>query len=218
MATREQIPTLAGELVKHQSGFNALSTADAQAAILDMPAFIDRACNAWAHRNTAPQVQETESYLKLISGAETLTIDACEDSPMTGATDVFDDWIDPDFENYECDSVGQATPVTNVQVYEMINDGDFKTIYFFNGMCDNLNTMCLTKGQIKNFVKKYRNWLRTDGYGTFFLFKANNQFFVAVARFASSGLSVGVSHFSRDDVWDAEYRHRFVLPQLNLGN
>lgn len=154
--------------------------------------------------------------LKLISGAETLTIDACEDSPMTGATYVFNGWIDPDFENYECDGVGQPTSDTNVQVYEMIKDGDFKTIY--NGMGDNLDLMCLTKGQIKSFVKKYREWLRTDGYGTFFLFKANNRFFVARVLFGSARLRVSVFHFSSDVVWYAECRHRFVFPQLNLGS
>ncbi len=152
--------------------------------------------------------------LKLISGAETLTIDACEDSAMTGATDVFDGWIDPDFENYECDGVGQPTSATNVQVHEMIKDGDFKTIY--NGMGDNLDLMCLTKGQIKSFVKKYREWLRTDGYGTFFLFKANNRFFVADVHFGSGRLKVYVDHFSDGYVWGAGDRRRFVFPQLNL--
>ncbi len=85
-------------------------------------------------------------------------------------------------------------------------------------MGENLDLMCLTKGQIKGFVKKYRNWLRTDGYGTFFLFKANNQFFVAFVGFDSGGLRVYVGRFSDGYVWFTGYRLLFVIPQLNLGN
>lgn len=55
MATKEQIPTLAGEMVKNQGGFKALSTDDAQSAILDMPAFISCACLAWKNRNMPSQ-------------------------------------------------------------------------------------------------------------------------------------------------------------------
>jgi hypothetical protein len=51
MATKKQIPVLAGEITKNQECFNALSEADAQAAILDMPSFIAMACVAWTNRN-----------------------------------------------------------------------------------------------------------------------------------------------------------------------
>jgi hypothetical protein len=100
----------------------------------------------------------------------------------------------------------------NVQVYEMIKDGTFEKIY---GRFDNnLDTMCLTQGQIIGFVKKYRNWLRTDGYGTFFLFKVGTEFFVANVFFGSGGLYVHVYRSSHVSVWSADDRHRFVLPQL----
>jgi hypothetical protein len=211
MAKREQIPTLVGEMVKHQVGFNALSTKNAQAAILDMPAFIACACEAWTNRTQIqePKVQETKGYLKLISGAETLTLDACEDSLISGSTEIFDGGIDPDFENYGCNVIGSSTGPTNVQVHEMVVDGTFDKIYASQGR--ELDSMCLTKGQIKSFVKKYRNWLRTDGYGTFFLFKVGAEFFVARVRFDSGRLRVRVFRFSGGNVWYADYRHRFVI-------
>lgn len=154
--------------------------------------------------------------LKLISGAEMLTLDACEDSLISGSTEIFDGWIDSDFENYGCNVTGPSTGPTNVQVHEMVEDGTFEKIYSSQGR--ELDSMCLTQGQIKNFIKKYCNWLRTDGYGTFFLFKANNQFFVAGVCFDSSRLVVNVRRLSFDYVWRADFRRRFVLPQLNLGN
>ena len=95
MATREQIPTLAGELVKHQSGFKALSTKDAQTAILDMPAFLKCACEAWTNRNT--QVQKSEEYLKLISGGEALLLDSTDGAQFIGLSDaIFNGGIDVD--------------------------------------------------------------------------------------------------------------------------
>lgn len=154
--------------------------------------------------------------LKLISGAETLTLDACEDSLISGSTKIFNSWIDPDFRNYGCNVTGQSTQAMNVQVHEIVENGTFEKIYASQGR--ELDSMCLTQGQIKNFVKKYRKWLRTDGYGTFFLFKANNRFFVARVCFDSGGLWVYVRHLSHDYVWNADLRHRFVIPQLNLGS
>jgi hypothetical protein len=215
MATREQIPALAGELVKHQAGFSALSTADAQAAILDIPAFIARACEAWANRAVV-QVQETEGCLRLISGAETLTLDPTDGTEhISGRNDVFTGWIDPDFGNYGCNVIGQPSKVANVQVCEMIKSGDFRKIY--GGLGDNLDAMCLTQGQIVLFVTKYPQWLRADGYGTFFLFKVRNEFFVADVDVYSDSLDAGVSRFSHGSVWDADDRPRFVIPQLTPG-
>jgi hypothetical protein len=53
MATKKQIPTLAGEMVKNQEGLNVLSEQDAQDAILDTPSFLALACEAWKNRNVS---------------------------------------------------------------------------------------------------------------------------------------------------------------------
>jgi hypothetical protein len=104
-----------------------------------------------------------------------------------------------------------GTEEITVQVHEMIKGGDFKTIY--DSMSDNLDALCLSQGQIKSFVKKYRNWLRADGYGTFFLFKAGAKFFVVSVHFRSVKCEVHISHFLNDQAWSSENRLRFVLPQ-----
>lgn len=85
----------------------------------------------------------------------------------------------------------------------------------FGSLSSDLDVLCLTQSQILNFVAKHKSWLRTDGYATFFLFKANNQFFVASGSFDGDGsLGVRVYRFEDDDVWDADYRRRVVVPQL----
>ena len=155
-------------------------------------------------------------FLKLISGNETLVIDNCDGSEgLANASDLFA-WIDSDFRNYGADQKGQATGETSVRVHEMTRNATFSQM--FVSLNADMEKICLTPHQIKKFVKKYRNWLRIDGYATFFLFKLNNQFFVAGVSFDSDGkLRVYVDRFERDNVWRAEDRRRVVVPQLDVA-
>lgn len=156
--------------------------------------------------------------VKLISGAETLELDETDGkATIAKAKDTFPGWIDPDFKEYGYDVKSEPTKKTQVSVHEMIKDGTFAQI--FGGMSDDLNSLCLTQPQIIQFVQKHRKWLRTEGYGTFFLFKVGIEFFVANVSFSDDGqLEVYVNRFSHDSVWHAEYRHRIVIPQLALAN
>jgi len=128
------------------------------------------------------------------------------------ATDVFG-YIDSDFKHYGCDEVGQPAKETEVQVYEMAMDGTFTEI--FGELSSDLDKLCLTQSQIKKFVQNHRDVLRKEGYGTFFLFKVGNEFFVAhVYLHDVGGLRVFVHRFSHGYVWYAGHRHRLVVPQL----
>lgn len=156
--------------------------------------------------------------VKLISGAETLELDETDGKEtIAKAKDTFPGWIDGDFKEYGCDVKSEPTKKTQVTVHEMIKDGTFAQI--FGGMSDDLDSLCLTQPQITQFVQKHRKWLRTDGYGTFFLFKVGEEFFVAYVIFDDDGqLWVFASRFSYDDVWSAESGHRLVVPQLALAH
>lgn len=153
--------------------------------------------------------------LKLILADKEISISAVDGKEtLAGAKDVFA-YIDSDFKNYGCDVSGAPSRDTKVQAYEMIKDGTFKEL--FGGFGENLDRLCLTQSQIKSFVKNHADSLRTDGYGTFFLFKVGEKYFVAYVSRRSDGWHVHVyplSHFGDDDVWDAERRHRIVVPQL----
>ncbi len=152
-------------------------------------------------------------YLKLLSGAETLMLDALDGKEtLATAKEVFPSGIDGDFKNWGTNKAGIATKETSVDVHELVKDGTFAQM--FGSLGTDLDKLCLTQAQIKNFCKKHPNWLRKDGYATFFLFKVEDQFFVADVRVNSDGLYVYVLRFEDAYVWIAERSHRMVVPQL----
>jgi len=151
--------------------------------------------------------------LRLLSAGETISIPACDGTcSLAQAKDVFKSGIDPDFKNWGLDQTGKSTEETQVQVHELVENVTFAKIFGFLG--SDLDKLCLTQHQIKTFCEKHSNWLRTDGYATHFLFKENNEFFVAGVRVLSDSLRVRVRRFEDDNVWNADYHHRVVVPQL----
>jgi hypothetical protein len=166
-----------------------------------------------ALEHTKPANLSVGELLRLISGNQVLVLDATKgNETFSDAKDVFD-YIDPDFKNWDADGAGQSTSETPIEVYEMAKNGTFSQM--FSSLCSDVRRLCFTPGQVKNFVRKYRGWLRTEGYGTFFLFEANGHFFVALVLFHSAeSLDVRVDRFGGDDVWRAEGRRRVVVPQL----
>lgn len=152
-------------------------------------------------------------FLRLISGNESLVLDSADGKEiLADAKEIFA-YIDPDFIKYGADEEGSSTKETPVAVYELVKDTAFSQM--FGSLSSDLNNLCLTQAQIKSFAKNYRNWLRTDGYATFFLFKSHNQFFVAIVLVSSVvRLRVRVFRFEDSGVWCAGLRHRLVVPQL----
>lgn len=163
--------------------------------------------------------QKSNPYLRLISGGQTVSISACKggkNANIYHAKKTFSGYIDLDFKKYGCDTPQPATEKTDVDVYEMYKkDADFSTL--FGSLSGDLKSLAFTsQEQIKKFAQENKEWLRKDGYGTFFLFteKINSEekIFVAHVRFNSDVLRVDVYHVSRDSVWDASYAHRVVVP------
>lgn len=136
---------------------------------------------------------------------------------LAEASKLFPGWLDPDFKNYGTNVPGLATKETPVEVYEMVEDGDFKRI--FGGFNVSLDQLCLTQHQIKAFVQDHRDKLRTDGYATFFLFKVGSEFFVARVDVDDDGrLGACVDRVSIGHVWCAVHRRRLVVPQVSTLN
>jgi len=210
----QQRNKMLGVLAENLGLFKDLPTIDGQFIIQNPKEAISLIKRAVKDRHkTVGIVSETE-YLKLIPGAEALVIDQCDGARVIAdASDVFTGYIDSDFRGYKADEIGVATPDTPVNVFELTKNGVFSNI-FGSFSIDN-DKLCLTQDQIIGFVKKHRNWLREDGYATFFMFKSHNNFFVADVDFNSDGqLSVRVYRLENDFVWDAGLRYRFVVPQL----
>ncbi len=156
-----------------------------------------------------------EVILKLISGDEVLKLDCLNGKEtIADSKNVFSS-IDKDFKNYGANKTSTATKELIVEVYEMAKDTTFTQM--FRSLNSDLGKLCLTQHQILNFVQKHRNWLRTEGYATLFLFKAGDQFFIALMRFDITGLLfVFVDFLECERVWNATIRYRIVAPQLPL--
>ena len=151
-------------------------------------------------------------FLKLISANETLILDECDGTETLAMAKNTFKWIDPDLKNWDTDKKGPATGKTPIQVFEITKDAT--SAEMFDSLSSDKKKLCLTQHQIKNFVRKHRNWLRTDGYATSFLFEENNDFFVARVFVFPGGLFVYVLRFEYSPVWNAVFRPRFVVPQL----
>jgi len=163
---------------------------------------------------TTKLVESISGYLRLISGAESITLDPTDgNETIAQAKDLFTAGIDADFRNYGCDVASDPSGPTSVTVHEMVKDGDFRAI--FGSLSEKLDTLCLKQTQIIQFVQKHRKWLRTEGYATFFLFKVGDEFFVARVYVNSvDRLLVHVLRFMHGHVWAAKSRFRVVVPQL----
>lgn len=159
------------------------------------------------------QKQKENQFLKLISGDKSLVLDAIKGTEILAEAKEMFKYIDSDFRNWKADEKGPATKETAVHVYEMAQDATFSQM--FGSLSSDLRKPCLTQAQIKNFVRKYREWLRTGGWATFFLFESNKELFVAHVDVLSDGLLwVDVRRFEYSYVWSAEGRYRLVVPQL----
>lgn len=128
---------------------------------------------------------------------------------IMSSSDVFTGWIDSDFRNYGLTEDREAQK-TKVAVHDLKEVGTFKEI--FGSLTDNLESLVMTQGQVIEFAKTIK---KTDLYDYFFLLKGTTgEFFVARVIVRAGRLEARVHRLSGDDVWNAEGRHRIVVPQL----
>lgn len=168
--------------------------------------------------------QKKSAYLRLISGEETISISACaggETANLAHAQKTFKGFVDSDFKSWGLNKPQPATKKINVDVYEMYNkDGDFKTI--FGSLSTDFKSLAFeSQEQIEKFCQENKKWLRTDGYGTFFLFTeevdGEDKVFVASVIWHAGKLLVYVNHLSYDNVWNASDAHRVVTPATKIS-
>ncbi len=153
-------------------------------------------------------------FTRVVSLCEGLLLDPVGGAEVLAhASDIFV-YIDEDFRKWGADKPGPEMPEMPVSVYEMASDATFAQV--FGSLAEDVRKLCLTQAQVKNFVRKHYDWLRTNGYETYFLFESNEQFFIAgVQVYSGFRLKVNVYRFGYSYVWYARYRRRVVVPQLN---
>jgi hypothetical protein len=145
---------------------------------------------------------------------EVITIGACDGSRfISTATRTFSIGVDKEFARWDLDKRRSATLATNVSVYEQIERVTF--VQMFGSLNSHFDKLAFTQDQIIEFCEKHRSRLRKDGYSTFFLFKEDDQFFVARVNEFTNGLYAIFYRLDYGDAWSAGYRYRVVVPQLN---
>lgn len=127
------------------------------------------------------------TILRSISKGKKVTISACKGKRTIARSDVvFTEYLDSAFQNLG--KRGKKTPATDTEVYEMVENATFAQM--FTSLSRDLNCLVFTQDQIVTFVEQYSNWLRAGGTGTFFLFKENEEFFVAYVTVDVGGARV----------------------------
>jgi hypothetical protein len=180
-------------------------------AVIGKPGVIFKLVESLFEENKTSK--ENPSITQLISSNEKLMIEALDGKThIAGAKNVFKSYIDSDFKNFGLNQPGLATAETLVDVSEIVENATFTQI--FTSITTDLDKLVLTQNQIIRFCEKHPTWLRQDGYGTFFLIKENNEYFVVSVYVLSVGLFVIVLRLVSFIVWFGVYRHRVVSPQL----
>jgi hypothetical protein len=127
---------------------------------------------------------------------------------------IFPVGIDSDFTRWGLNTPSTPTPAARTAVWEMQKDGTFTTL--FSSLSSDVKKLCLTQAQIVHFCTIHKEWLRTDGYATFFLFEEGGKLFVARVWVYGGGLKVDVRRFGYGLVWFARLRRRVVCWQQTL--
>ncbi len=157
--------------------------------------------------------EQKVGYLKLISGGEEIIISETDGEDIINyAKNIFPGFSDPDFANCQ-DNKDQPTKEIKVRVFEQIRNGTSANI--FGGFGENLDRLCLTRGQIIRFVECNSKWFgMRDCFTTSFLFKKNGKYSVARVYNGGGMLKVFADSLSSDHFCVAKDHYRFVVPQL----
>ena len=180
-------------------------------AVIGKPGVIFKLVESLFEENKTSK--ENPSITQLISSNEKLMIEALDGKEyIFNAKKIFKSYIDSDFKNLGLNQSGSVTAETLVDVSEIVENATFTQI--FTSITTDLDKLVLTQNQIIRFCEKHPTWLRQDGYGTFFLIKENNEYFVVHVYVFSDSLDVYVYRLGSDDVWGGGCRRRVVSPQL----
>ncbi len=175
--------------------------------------------------NQAPIKPE---YLELISGGEKMIIEASNGKEIIGRSkDTSKSYVDSNFKDYGLEKPGAATAKTQLDVYEIVKDATF--VQMLDSLTSDWNKLVMSQAQIIIFCKKYKDWIRHEGHGTFFLVKKDakrsatiNNLFVVDVDMHSAGLSFDyfaelhfrVYHLDYSTIWHITHLYQFVVPQL----
>lgn len=151
--------------------------------------------------------------LRLLSRHQSIVIPPCDGTEtLENAAKAFEDGLCGDLKKHHINSPSKPTRKTNIRIHELVREATFAQM--FSSFDTDLEELCLTLSQIKSFCEIHPDWLDERGW-TFFLFKNEDLFFVALIRTYPTGLNLSIRQLDDSATWSDEYHHRIVTPQLN---
>ena len=129
---------------------------------------------------------------------------------------IFKGGMEMSLQNYIQSKPNRATVETLLEVRELIENATLAKI-FTKISCD-LNKIAMSMAQIVCFCEKHSNFLREEGYATFFLTRIGNEFFVIFVCQENRGLSAGMKRIDFLPQCFAESKHRVVTPRIESVN
>lgn len=220
--TKQQIPVLAARLVEFQEKFGQLSKEDGQYVIQRTAEAIDLFVEALKNRKLAigfsilrPISKDGGPVLKALDGK----------LHIYQARNIFNAYLDPDFEQESLVNSGIATPSTPVDVNEIVEDAKLKE--FFIALPGNWNQKWFSQNQVIEFCREHYGWLGRNRKQNFFLIKKDenkpidednpdNDLFVVFVSFQNNDRELKVQ-FSPLDLHvplDSKYHHRVFSPRI----
>ena len=157
----------------------------------------------------------TATYLTPLYVGETIMVPATKGSvTLVDSSATFPGFLDADLKNWQTNKAGKNTKPQAGRILEQSRDGNFQQMFKSLGPLDR---SVMTQGQIAAFCVTHWDKLRQEGWGTFFLFKVGAEYFVAYVSVDAVG-RLGLRVYRLDDsgVWDAQRRHRVVVPKLDV--
>jgi hypothetical protein len=135
---------------------------------------------------------------------------------LASAHDTFE-YISPDFTQWGCDAIEQATHEVSVEIYEQIRDAQYAEL--FRSIDKHLDRLVFTTSQIKSFIlHQAHEFLLNAEWTCFrFLFKVKDEYVVADVRVRADGCrDVRITRLLDGAVRHAAYRHRIVVPKNSV--
>jgi hypothetical protein len=171
-------------------------------------------------------MERENNIMRLISAGHALRLKSSDGSCLIcEAKETFKAYIDPDFVKWGINKTGIASAEMSVQVHDMIEDGTFMDI--FQALPGTWGQKWLPQDKVVDFCDTFPNWLRQEGFATFFLVKKDenrpidekkpgDHLVVVCVSVDDDGLDVDVYRLEGASVWYGGPRHRVVSPQLPL--
>lgn len=210
----DQYYQITGQLfeIARQIRLKGGSSIDPKRVIHALQKIIDGQFEDDSNEGPAEKTRTTETFTTCVPGGCNIVIDALDGTEtLATAQEVFRAGIDGDFVRWGTNKPGIATREQAVDVHKLVKHGTFAQMFGSLGV--DLNMLCMSQAQIKKFCREHAALLsKTDA--TLFLFKSDEQFFVAHVLVDSGGLYVRVGRFACDGGWGPAGSHRMVVPRL----